>query len=98
MTTTAAARVDLDVAGQNADVLGAELPAEVRVLLVGERLQRRGVGDAAPARERGVNRELRDQRLARARRRRDDDGLAVLDGADGVQLEGVQRERVAGLE
>src|SRR5438445_434617 len=92
------ARIDLDVAREDPDLLRAELAAEVRVLLVGERLERRGVGDAPAAVERRVDGELRDERLARPRGRRDDDGLARADGGDGAELEVVQEERVAGLE
>src|SRR5439155_1429784 len=43
------ARIDLDVARQDPDLLRPRLAAEVRVLLVGERLERRGVGDAPAA-------------------------------------------------
>ena len=92
------ARIDLDVAREDPDLLRAELAAEVRVLLVGERLERRGVGDAPAAVERRVDGELRDERLARPGGRRDDDGLARADGGDGAELEVVQEERVAGLE
>src|SRR5206468_3135337 len=76
----------------------AELAAEVRVLLVGEGLERRGVRDAAAAGEGSVDGELRHQRLAGAGGRGDDDGLVVADGADGVELEGIQGEGVPGLE
>src|SRR5439155_18381 len=54
------ARVDLDVAREDAHALLAKLPAEVRVLLVRQRLERRGVGDAAPARE-GASVALHDR-------------------------------------
>ena len=80
------ARIDLDVARQDPDLLRPELAAEVRVLLVGERLERRGVGDAPAAVERRVDGELRDERLARPGGRRDDDGLARAAGLIGLAL------------
>ena len=92
------ARVDLDVAREDAHALLAKLPAEVRVLLVRQRLERRGVGDAAPARERGVDGELGHEGLPGARGGGDDHRLVVDDGRDGVLLEAIERERVAGLE
>jgi len=78
--------------------VGAELAAEVGVLLVGERLQWRGVRDAAAAVERGVDGELGDEGLAGAGGRGDDHRLAVEDRVDGPELERVEWKRVAGLE
>ena len=89
------ARVDLDVAGEDADLIGAELAAEVGELLVGQRLERRGVGEAPPMGERAVDGELRHQGLARPGGRGDDHRLPVEDGLDRAELEIVQRERVA---
>jgi len=45
-----------------------------------------------------VDRELRDEGLARSRRCRDDDRLALQDRRDRPDLKLVQRERVAGLK
>jgi hypothetical protein len=72
----ARAGVDLDVAGEDTDGVGAIGSREVCELLVGERLQRRGVRDALALLERALDGELRDERLPCSRRRRDDDRLA----------------------
>ena len=92
------ARVDLDVPGQDADLGHPELPAEVGVLLVGERLERRRVGDPLLPGQRLVDGELGDQRLAGAGRGGDDHRRALEDRPDGRDLEVVERERVAALE
>jgi hypothetical protein len=92
------ARVHLHVTGEDAHVVGAELAAEVGELLIAERLQRRRVGEAAAVGERTMDGELGHQGLPRPRRRRDDDGLALIDRPDGAQLEIVQGERVMGQE
>jgi hypothetical protein len=92
------AGVHLDVPGEDAHLLGPPLTDEIGVLLVGERLERSGVGDAPAAVERGVDGELRHQGLARAGRRGHDHRLAVEDGRDGPELEVVERKLVAGLE
>ena len=88
------ARVDLDVPGQDADLRDAELPAEVGVLLVGQRLERRRVGHAALRGERVVDRELRDEGLPRPRRRGHDHRGAFQDGEDRRDLEIVEGVRV----
>src|SRR5213078_2138569 len=93
-----AVRVHLHVARQDADRLGAEGPGEVVELLVRERLERRGVGDALARRERRVDGELGDERLARPGRRGHDDGLPRFDRADRFELEVVERERVPGAK
>src|SRR5262249_65184 len=80
------------------DVGGAELPAEVRVLLVGQGLERRRVGEAAAAPQRRVDGELRDERLPGPRRGRDDHRLALEDRLDRLILECLEGERVAGGE
>jgi hypothetical protein len=90
--------VDRVVAGEQADVVVAERPAEVAELLVRQRLQGRRVEDLAalgPGPGDGV---LRDQRLARPGRRGDEDGLAVVEGVERPPLEGVEREAPGGLE
>ena len=92
------ARVDLHVAGEDADGVPAVRAREVAELLVRERLERRRVGDAPPALERGLDRVLRHEGLARAGRRGDEHGLAGFEGADGVDLERVEREREASGE
>src|ERR1035438_6592630 len=61
--------IDRGVAGQHADVLGAEITAQREELLRYERLDRRGVEGAHPA---GKGRDVgaeRDEALARAGRR-----------------------------
>ena len=42
--------------------------------------------------------EFGDEGLAGSRRRRDDDRLASLDGANGFDLEVIERERIARAE
>jgi Uma2 family endonuclease len=91
-------RVHLHVAGEDADALLAVGAGEVAELLVAERLERRGVRDAAPRLERLLDGELGDQCLAGAGRRRDDHRLVVRDRADRLDLEVVQREWIARAE
>ena len=80
------------------DLVSTELTTEVRVLLIGQRLQRRGVGNAAPAVEHAVDGELGDEGLARAGGRGDDHRLSGVDRLDGAKLEVVEGARVARLE
>ena len=94
----ARARVHLDVPRQDADPRLAEGAREVGELLVRERLERRGVRDAVAGGERRVDRELGDERLPRPRRRRDDHRLAGGDRLDRLELEVVERKRVAGAK
>ena len=91
-------RVDLHVAGQDADALLAVGAGEVAELLVAQRLERRGVGDADAALQGRHDGELGDQRLAGAGGGRDDHRLIRLDRADRLQLEVIQRERIPGAE
>ena len=78
------------------DVLGAELAAERQQLLVDERLDRAGVDRALPARERVEMQRRRDQRLAGAGRRVQDDVLAVEQLEDRLFLRRVEGEAPAG--
>ncbi len=86
-----------DVAGEETDLVTVDGP-QVAELLVGEGLDRRGVEDAARPLERLVDAELRDDGLAGASGGGDHDRLALEEGADGLALEFVQRERVHGPE
>ena len=90
--------VDLHVAGEDADGVGAERAGEVAELLVGERLERRRVGDALAGLERGLDGELGNERLAGPGGSRDDHGLSGSDGATRLDLEVVERKRIARLE
>ena len=92
------ARVDLDVAGEDADDVFAEGPGEVAELLVGEGLQRRGVGQALAGLQGELDGELRHQRLARAGRRGHDDRLPGGDGAGRLHLEIVEGKRILRAE
>jgi hypothetical protein len=67
------ARVDARVAGQHADAVGAELVAEREELLGDERLHRRAVERALARAQRAEVQRERDERLARAGRRREHD-------------------------
>src|SRR6185503_20824289 len=91
-------RIHLDVAGEDADLVLAVGPREVAELLVAERLERRGVGDAHAPLERLLDGELGDQRLAGPGGSRHDHRLIAGDRPDGLDLEVVQRERVPGAE
>src|SRR4029077_18661297 len=91
-------RVDLHVAGEDADLVLAVGAREVAELLVAERLERRGVGDAPAVLQRLLDGELRHQRLARTRGCGHDHRLIARDRANGLQLEVVQWERIAGAE
>jgi hypothetical protein len=69
--------VDAGVAGQHADVLGAEVPAQREELLADEGLDRAGVERAAAAAHRALEVHRHGhQRLAGAGRRVEDDVLA----------------------
>ena len=66
---------------------------ELAVLLVGERLDRRGVHHALAALERERDRVLRHHRLARARVCGDQHRLATLDARERLPLERIELER-----
>ena len=84
--------VDRRVAREQADLVGAVAADQVRVLLVGERLDGRRVERLAARREREVDRELPDHGLARAGRRGDQHAAAPLERLARVDLEVVERE------
>ena len=87
--------VDGVVAGQQADPAGAVALAEVAELLVGERLQRCRV-ERPPAVPAGrLDAVLGDHRLAAAGRRGDDDVVSGVERVERLELEVVERERVA---
>ena len=90
--------IHLHVTGEDADPILAVGAREVAELLVAQRLERRGVGDALPGLERGLDGELGDERLAGAGRRRHDHRLVAGDRADRLHLEVVQRKGIAGAE
>ena len=85
-------RVDRVVARQQADALGTVLGDEVAELLVRERLQRGRVEGLPSPVECAFDRELRDDRLAGARRRRHEGRHPPVDGVDRIALERVERE------
>jgi hypothetical protein len=71
---------------------------EIAVLLVRECLQRRRVEGLRTGSQRALDGVLRDHRLPRACRRRDQHVLALVDGVERVCLERVEREAAAGFE
>ena len=94
MTTIGRVAVDRVVAGEQADVARAVPCGQVGVLLVAQRLDRRGV-EALLAQAQGqVDGELADDGLAGAGRGRDEDALAALERLAGTDLERVERELV----
>jgi hypothetical protein len=94
MTTTGALAVDGVVAGQQANPVAAVAVDEIGVLLVAERLDRRGVEALAPGGECHVHGELADQGLARPGRRGHQDAVPVLDRTARLDLEVVECELV----
>lgn len=90
--------VDAVVAGEQADLGGAVALDEVAVLLVRQCLDRRGVEALPAAPQREVDGEFADDGLAGSGGSGDQDALARLQGAAGLQLEVVQREVVQLLE
>ena len=83
------------VAGQQADLADAVALAEVTELLVGQRLQRRGVERPLAEAAHHLDAVLGDDRLAAPRRCGHHDVAAGVEGGDGVELEAVELERVA---
>ncbi len=90
--------VDAVVAGEQADLGGAVALDQVAVLLVRQRLDRGGVEALPPAPQGQVDGEFADDGLAGSGGSGDQDALARLQGAAGLQLEVVQREVVQLLE
>ena len=84
--------VDAGIAGEHAHVLRAQLLAQREELLAGERLQRRRVERSAPLAQRLPVQRQRDQRLARAGRRRQHHVLARPRLEDRLLLRGIERE------
>src|SRR5664280_908635 len=90
--------VDRVVAGQQSDRRLAVAGDQVGVLLVRQRLDRRGVEALAAVAQRQVHGELADDGLAGAGGGGDQDALPRLQRPTGLRLEVVQREAVAGGE
>jgi hypothetical protein len=98
MTTSGSLAVDRVVAREQPHLRGAVPSHEVAELLVGQRFERRGV-EALPAeRQRSLDRVLGDHGLARSRGRRDQHRAPRGERVDRVELEPVERERVAARE
>ncbi len=87
--------VDHVVAGEQPDRLDPVALPEVAELLVRQRLQRRRVEGPATLAAGRPDAVLGDDRLAAAGRGGDDDVAAGVERIDGVELEAVERERVA---
>ncbi len=88
--------VDRVVAGQESDSVVTVDVDQIPVLLVRERLDRRGVERPTAAANRRLHAVLGDHGLAAARRRRDDHVGTVVEDVQRVELELVEFERVAG--
>ena len=82
-----------DVAGEQADLVAVDR-AQIAIFLVGERLDRRRVDDAASPLKRFPDAELGDHGLAGAGWSRDHHGVAGEQRLDGLTLERIERERV----
>ena len=95
MTTIGRLAVDRVVTGQQTDGVLAVAIDEVAVLLVGQRLDRRGVEALTSALQRQVNGELADHGLAGPGGCGDQHRLAAGERFAGLHLEGVQAEGVA---
>ena len=78
--------VDLVVAGGKADLVGAEVLAQLAVLLFGERPQRRGVDRGLAQLEGLVDGRLGHERLARAGRHGDHHAVAGKDALERLLL------------
>ena len=91
-------RVDRVVACEQADVLGTEPLAELAELLIGQRLDRRGVEAASSTGERPVRRVLTDQGLARSCRGGDEQVPSGVQRGERLELEWVRGEALSGQE
>ena len=85
--------VDRLVAGQQADVLRAVAADQIVVLLVAQRLDRRGVEALSARRQRQVHRELADDGLARAGRRAHQHAVAAFQRLTRLPLERIEPKR-----
>ena len=90
--------VDGRVARQEPHLVGAEVADELRVLLVAERLDGRGVEDADPAVAGQGDGELRDDGLAGARGRGHQHGPVLQEVLAGGPLEAIEAEAQSRLE
>ena len=87
-----------NVPSQQADLLVAPDLAEIPVLLVRERLDRRGIDGSRVVLARHEDSELANDGLARAGRRSDQDRVAVRERADGVELKVIELVGLLGGE
>ena len=88
---------DGDIAGEQADVVGAVSSTEVAKLLVGQRLDGRGIEHALASLKHALDRMLGDHGLARTRWRRDQHTFAIVKRFDRLALEPVKWE-VSGFQ
>src|SRR5579885_1115591 len=84
-----------NIARHQADGLVAIQVAQVAILLIGERLERRGIDDALAALLRQPDREFGHQRLARPGRRGHQHRLPVRQNFHSIQLKWVKGKRIA---
>ncbi len=85
--------VDRLVAGEQPDALGTVAADQVGVLLVAQRLDRRGVEAFLPGGQGQVDGELPHHRLARAGRSTHQHPVAAFEGFAGLHLERIEPER-----
>ena len=79
--------VEAHITGEQPHPLGAKLLAEIAQLLVGERLQRRGVKNLLAMGQGPVDGVFAHQGLARTSGRTHHNRMALLEGVDRLQLE-----------
>ncbi len=84
--------VQAEIAGEQAHPLGPELLAEIPKLLVGEGLEGRGVKDLLTMVQGTMNRVFTHQGLARTRGGTHHHRVALVEGVDRFELEGVEGE------
>ena len=80
------------IAGQQSDPFGTVARDQIVVLLIAQRLDRRGVKALLPGRQCKVDRELADDRLTRTGRSADQDAVTTLQRFAGLDLKRIQPE------
>src|SRR5207249_2168567 len=80
---------------EQTDLVGSVACDEIAELLIGQRLQRRGVEGLTAALQSEPYTELTDDGFAGTRRRADENALSGRQCSIGVELEPIERERVS---
>lgn len=89
-------RIDRLVSGEQTHLIAAVPLGEIGELLVGQRLDRRGVEALSTRSERQVHREFTDDGFARTGRRTYQHAVPTLEGRTGVALKWIQSETQLG--